>query len=208
MRRLPVYLLIDTSGSMHGEAIEAVRNGLQVLVSALRQDPYALETAYLSVITFDSSARQITPLTELVNFQTPDIQAGGTTAMGAALSLLADCIRREVVQGSAEQKGDWKPVVFLLSDGAPTDSIAKGIADMKTVKTGAFVACAAGASADTNTLKQITETAPARTECRAVSAAHQRLPRLGGSLKPHRHHPPHKNERTHRWPSPCKKDKA
>ena len=158
MRRLPVYLLIDTSGSMHGEAIEAVRNGLQVLVSALRQDPYALETAYLSVITFDSSARQITPLTELVNFQTPDIQAGGTTAMGAALSLLADCIRREVVQGSAEQKGDWKPVVFLLSDGAPTDSIAKGIADMKTVKTGAFVACAAGASADTNTLKQITET--------------------------------------------------
>ena len=47
MRRLPVYLLVDTSGSMHGEAIEAVRNGLQVLVSALRQDPYALETAYL-----------------------------------------------------------------------------------------------------------------------------------------------------------------
>ena len=41
MRRLPVYLLVDTSGSMHGEAIEAVRNGLQVLVSALRQDPYA-----------------------------------------------------------------------------------------------------------------------------------------------------------------------
>lgn len=37
------------------EAIESVRNGLQVLVSALRQDPYALETAYLSIITFDSS---------------------------------------------------------------------------------------------------------------------------------------------------------
>ena len=45
MRRLPVYILIDTSGSMHGEPIEAVRNGLQVLISSLRQDPYALETA-------------------------------------------------------------------------------------------------------------------------------------------------------------------
>ncbi len=157
MRRLPVYLLVDTSGSMHGEAIEAVRNGLQVLVSALRQDPYALETAYLSVITFDSEARQLTPLTELLSFQVPDIQAGGTTAMGGALSLLADCIRREVVKGSAEAKGDWKPVVFLLSDGAPTDDISRGIADLQSVKTGTFVACAAGASADTATLKRITE---------------------------------------------------
>ena len=158
MRRLPVYLLVDTSGSMHGEAIEAVRNGLQVLVSALRQDPYALETAYLSVIAFNSDARQLTPLTELPSFQIPDIQASGTTAMGGALSLLADCIRREVVQGSAEVKGDWKPVVFLLSDGAPTDDLDRGIADLKSVKTGTFVACAAGADADSTTLKKITET--------------------------------------------------
>lgn len=158
MRRLPVYLLVDTSGSMHGEAIEAVRNGLQVLVSALRQDPYALETAYLSVIAFNSDARQLTPLTELPSFQIPDIQASGTTAMGGALSLLADCIRREVVQGSAEVKGDWKPVVFLLSDGAPTDDLDRGIADLKGVKTGTFVACAAGADADSATLKKITET--------------------------------------------------
>lgn len=158
MRRLPVYLLVDTSGSMHGEAIEAVRNGLQVLVSTLRQDPYALETAYLSVITFNSTAQQLTPLTELMNFQVPNIDASGTTAMGEALSLLANCINREVVKGSAEVKGDWKPVVFLLSDGSPTDDLSKGIAAMKNIKTGTFVACAAGASADTTTLKQITDT--------------------------------------------------
>ena len=72
MRRLPVYILIDTSGSMHGEPIEAVRNGLQVLISSLRQDPYALETAYISVITFSSSAKQLIPLTELMSFQIPE----------------------------------------------------------------------------------------------------------------------------------------
>lgn len=158
MRRLPVYLLVDTSGSMHGEAIEAVRNGLQVLVSALRQDPYALETAYLSVIAFNSEARQLTPLTELMSFQVPDIQASGTTALGGALSLLADCIEREVVKGNAETKGDWKPVIFLLSDGSPTDNLQSGIEALKRVKTGTFVACAAGSAADSNTLKQITET--------------------------------------------------
>ena len=47
MRRLPVYLLLDTSGSMYGEPIEAVKNGVQTLISTLRSDPYALETAYM-----------------------------------------------------------------------------------------------------------------------------------------------------------------
>lgn len=157
MRRLPIYLLVDTSGSMHGEAIESVNSGLQVLVSALRQDPYALETAWLSVITFDSAAKQVMPLTELSNFQMPELKANGTTAMGEGLSLLADCINREVVKGSTGQKGDWKPLVFLLTDGEPTDDLQRGIAAIKTVKTGTFVACAAGQHANNNTLKSITE---------------------------------------------------
>ena len=157
MRRLPVYILVDTSGSMYGEPIEAVRNGLQVLISSLRQDPYALETAFISVITFDSEAEQIIPLTELMGFQMPDIQARGSTSLGEALVLLADKIAEEVKVGSAEQKGDWKPVVFLLTDGAPTDDVNKGIKHIQTAKIGTFVACAAGPSADTDTLKRITE---------------------------------------------------
>src|SRR5574338_120362 len=158
MRRLPVYLLLDVSASMMGERIEAVRSGVQLLISSLRQDPYALETAFISVLTFNSTAQQAVPLTELTAFQMPDIAASGTTAMGSALSLLANCIEREVKKGTAEQKGDWKPVVFLLSDGDSTDDLRPGIAAVKRVRTSAFVACAAGAGANTNELKQITET--------------------------------------------------
>ena len=69
MRKLPIYLLLDTSGSMHGEPIEAVKNGVEMLVSTLRNDPYALETAYLSVITFNTNAQQLVPLTELEQFR-------------------------------------------------------------------------------------------------------------------------------------------
>ncbi|HNC83379.1 MAG TPA: VWA domain-containing protein [Nitrospira sp.] len=157
MRRLPVYLLLDTSGSMTGDPIEAVKSGLQMLIASLRQDPYALETAYISVITFSSDAKQIVPLTELSQFQAPNIEAAGTTAMGESLALLADCVQREVKKGTADQKGDWKPVVFMLSDGSPTDDLEKGIVALRTIRTGAFVCCAAGQSADTTALKKISE---------------------------------------------------
>lgn len=157
MRRLPVYLLLDCSGSMYGEPIEAVKNGVQVLVSTLRQDPYALETAYLSIITFDSSAQQVSPLTELAAFQQPNIQASGCTALGEALALLSQKADQEVTKTTAEQKGDWKPLVFIMTDGEPTDDLNKGLAEFKKRKWGMVVACAAGAGANTNTLKKITE---------------------------------------------------
>ena len=157
MRRLPVYLLLDCSGSMYGEPIEAVKNGVQVLVSTLRQDPYALETAYLSIITFDSSAQQLTPLTELAAFQQPNIQASGCTALGEALALLAQKADQEVTKTTMEKKGDWKPLVFIMTDGEPTDDLNKGLAEFKKRKWGMVVACAAGSGANTNTLKKITE---------------------------------------------------
>ncbi len=157
MRRLPVYLLLDTSGSMYGEPIEAVKNGVQVLVSTLRSDPYALETAYLSIITFNTTAQQLTPLTELANFQQPEIEASGCTSLGAALSLLAQKVDQEVTKTTPEVKGDWKPLVFIMTDGVPTDDITQGLAAFKNCKFGMVVACAAGKGADQNVLKKITE---------------------------------------------------
>ncbi len=157
MRRLPVYLLLDTSGSMFGEPIEAVKNGVQTLIASLRQDPYALETAYISIITFSSNAQQITPLTELSAFQVPQIEANGCTALGEALELLAKKADAEVTKTTADVKGDWRPLVFILTDGNPTDDLSKGLAEFKKRKFGVVVACAAGQGASTDTLKQITE---------------------------------------------------
>ena len=158
-RRLPVYLLLDCSGSMTGEPIEAVRQGVKALLSELRGDPQALETAYLSVITFDSSARQITPLTELMQFTEPELNASGATALGGALEVLIDCINNEVRKSTETQKGDWKPLVFILTDGSPTDIEAfnRAVQNIKNVKVANIIACAAGSSADTTYLKQITE---------------------------------------------------
>ena len=157
MRRLPVYILLDTSGSMYGEPIEAVKNGLQIMLSALRGNPYALETAYLSIITFNSNAQQVVPLTELSAIQQPEIKAGGCTALGGALSLVTQKANAEVHKSTTDVKGDWKPLVFIMSDGEPTDDLQKGISDFNSRKWGIVVACAAGNGANTDSLKKITD---------------------------------------------------
>ena len=156
VRRLPVYLLLDTYGSMTGESIEAVKNGLNTLVSSLRQNPYALETAYLSVIEFNNSASVLMPLTELSLFQPPPLTAHGGTSMGEGLRLLATQIDKEVAKTTPDTKGDWKPLVFLMTDGSPTDNWKSGVEELRKRKTALIVACAVGASGDTTILKEIT----------------------------------------------------
>jgi uncharacterized protein YegL len=142
---------------MNGEPIEAVKNGVQVMISSLRQNPQAIETAFISIITFDSTARQIIPLTDLASFQMVDIKATGTTSLGDALQLLSRCIDNEVRKTTTEQKGDWKPLVFIMTDGVPTDDWQKGMDEFRKRKTAMTVACAAGSKADAATLKKLTD---------------------------------------------------
>jgi uncharacterized protein YegL len=155
MRKLPVYVMVDTSGSMYGEPIEAVKNGFAVLISALKRDPQALEMAYLSVITFAATAQQVLPLTEIAQLTTPNFSAGGGTSMGAALDLVVKCAEREVAKYTPDSKGDYKPLVFLLTDGIPTDNIDVYLPAFLEYKWGIVVACAAGAQAAPEALVKI-----------------------------------------------------
>lgn len=158
VRRLPVYILADCSSSMAGDPIESVKQGIRSLRAELLGNPSAIETAHLSVITFDSGARQVTPLTELAGFTPPELAASGTTSFGGALKLLLNCMDREVKKGTPDQKGDWKPLVFILTDGQPTDQWQGVADDLKKRRPANIVAVACGNGADTTILKQVSET--------------------------------------------------
>ena len=156
-RRLPVYLLIDTSGSMMGEPITAVTNGIGMLVSALRADPQAMETAALSVITFDDQARVVEPLADVLEFQEPTLKATGQTMIGAGLALVVDRIKAEVNLGGENSKSDWRPLLFVMTDGVPSNDAEyeRGVSRLAEVKFGQIVACAAGPLANEVKLERI-----------------------------------------------------
>jgi uncharacterized protein YegL len=116
---------------MLGEGMDALQKGLAALMMDLHGDAQALETAWVSVITFADRAEQVVPLTELAGARIPPLRCRPGTALGGALALLGECIRREVRTQSADAKGDWKPLVFLLTDGMPTDEWERAAARLR-----------------------------------------------------------------------------
>ncbi|MEO5346364.1 MAG: VWA domain-containing protein [Magnetococcus sp. YQC-9] len=116
--------MLDTSGSMRGEPIEAVNMGIRVMISALRQDPHSLETVNVSMITFDTVARVVLPLTALDELVIPEIVTpqSGATHLGMALQTLEEQILLEIRRSTPERKGDWAPLLFVMTDGKPSDT--------------------------------------------------------------------------------------
>ena len=121
-RRIPVYILADTSSSMEGDSIEALNNGLKALKEELMRNPDAIESGFVSLITFGGeNARVVCPLTEIKDFKPPTLVASGLTPFGDAMKKLNEAIDKEVRIRDANYKSDYKSIVFVFTDGNPTD---------------------------------------------------------------------------------------
>ena len=158
MRRLPVFFLIDVSESMSGAPIANVNKGIQQIAISLKNNPMALETAYIAVIIFAGKAKLLVPLTELLQFSTPEFYIGGGTALGNGLNFLMDEMDKQVQKTTHEEKGDWKPIIFLLTDGAPTDDVTPAISRWHSNfrNNANLIAISIGNQADPTVLKKIT----------------------------------------------------
>ncbi|GHU04992.1 hypothetical protein AGMMS49960_21290 [Betaproteobacteria bacterium] len=159
MRRLPVFFVLDCSESMAGENLQKMEECLQAVVRTLRADPHALESVYVSVIAFAGAVRTIAPLVEVVSFYPPKLPLGSGTSLGAALDALMSEIDRSVVKTTADAKGDWKPIIYLITDGHPTDNPGPAIErwNAKYARKTNLIAIGLGKNADFTVLKRLTE---------------------------------------------------
>lgn len=158
MRRLPVFFVLDCSESMAGDKIRKMEAGLQSIVRTLRTDPHALETVHVSVVAFAGVAKTIVPLVEVVSFYPPKLPLGGGTALGAALTALMDEMDKSVARTTADRKGDWKPIVYLFTDGRPTDRFRAAISRWNGdyARRTTLIAVGIGSNADLSVLKELT----------------------------------------------------
>lgn len=160
-RRLPVYILIDTSGSMNGEPIHSVNSGLQNMLSTLKKDPFALESVWISLITFDSEVKEVIPFKPLEDVVMPEITVpkSGATFMGAALELLLKKVSTNVKKTTQDEKGDWRPLLFIMTDGSPSDieAFEYAVPQIKALNFASIIACAAGPKAKKEYLLVLTE---------------------------------------------------
>jgi len=131
------------------------------MMAALRQSPYALESVHISVVTFDIDVKEVLPLTPLESVNIPEITCpvSGATMLGAGLEFILEKVQRDVRKSTPEMKGDWRPLLFIMTDGKPGDTLAfnEAIPKIRACNFATIVACAAGPKSDAAALHKLTD---------------------------------------------------
>ena len=127
--RCPCVLLLDTSGSMQGEPIKALNEGLKTFEKDLVRDNLASRRVEVAVVTFDSDVRIVQDFITADKFEPPTLTAQGYTHTGAAIHQALDMLQERKSQYKANGIAYYRPWVFMITDGEPQGE-AKDIVDM------------------------------------------------------------------------------
>jgi len=137
--RCPCVLVLDTSGSMSGEAIAQLNVGLRRFRDDLMSDTLAMKRVDVAIITFGPTQLEM-PFQTAGSFIPPTLNASGDTPLGGAVQMALELVRQRKVEYRSNGIAYYRPWVFLITDGAPTDQWAPAAAALKEAEASKSVA--------------------------------------------------------------------
>ena len=145
--RCPCVLLLDNSGSMQGEAINALNEGLRIFQEELNHDNLAKKRVEVAIVTFNSEVEVVQDFVTADEFEPPTLSAQGLTQMGGAILQGLDILEIRKAMYRANGVAYYRPWIFLITDGEPqgeSDSVVeqatRRIGDSEAGKRVAFFA--------------------------------------------------------------------
>ena len=120
---LPLYIVCDESGSMEPiGGIEAINQALPQLHAEIAADPLVSDKCRIGLITFSDTAEELMSLTKLSDVVAmPGLQARGLTNYGPVFDLLKQVIVRDIANLKSQGFEVFRPAVFFITAGEPTD---------------------------------------------------------------------------------------
>jgi uncharacterized protein YegL len=142
--RCPVVLLLDTSDSMRGEPIAQLNQGLQQFAQEIKDDPLASLRVEVAVVTFGGAVQALdvrgdgrpipfdaaAAFVTVDQFAPPALKTSGDTPMGEAMRRALDLLRERKEIYKRASLDYFRPWIFLMTDGQPTDRGWESAADL------------------------------------------------------------------------------
>lgn len=128
--RCPCILILDTSGSMSGAKIAELNSGLQTFAEELRSDAMAAKRVEIAIVTF-GPVQTVQQFVTADALQAPSLVASGDTPMGAAIMNAVSLVAERKAAYKANGIGYYRPWLFLITDGAPTDDVSAAAAAIR-----------------------------------------------------------------------------
>ena len=124
---LACVLLLDTSGSMSGPALDSLNQAINNFIQQTSMDAMAMKRVDVAIITFDDKPELVMPFTPISQMQPVNLTAGGLTAMGAGINMASDQVKERNRFYASLGTPCFKPWNFMITDGSPTDDISTAV---------------------------------------------------------------------------------
>lgn len=121
--RLPICLVLDTSGSMRGQKIDTLNQGVKAFIDTIFENQITRYSSDIAILTFGGAVEKIRDFGDIEKDDIENFSAGGGTPMGEAVLKALEMLEDRKKQYQKNAVSYWQPWLFLISDGAATDDI-------------------------------------------------------------------------------------